>query len=41
MKQYVPKHLFYKVVGSGALPGKMLPVRIIENIKIDSYYRAG
>ncbi len=30
-----------KLVGSGALPGKMLLVRIIENNKIDSYFRAG
>ncbi len=28
-------------LGSGALSGKILPVRIIANNKIDAYYRAG
>ena len=28
-------------VGFGALSGKMLLVRVIENIKIDAYFRAG
>ena len=28
-------------IGSGALPGKMLLVRIIENNKIDAYFRLG
>ena len=27
--------------GSGALPGKMLLVRIIENNKIEAYFRSG
>ena len=27
--------------GSGALSGKMLRVRIVENNKIDAYFRAG
>ena len=27
--------------GSGALSGKMLLVRIVENNKIDTYFRAG
>ncbi len=27
--------------GSGALSGKMLHVRIVENNKIDAYFRAG
>ena len=31
----------YKFFGSGALPGKMLPVRIIENNKIDAHFRSG
>ncbi len=30
-----------KNIGSGALSGKILLVRIVENIKIDTYYRAG
>ncbi len=30
-----------KKFGSGALPGKMLLVRIIENNKIDAYFRSG
>ncbi len=29
----------YKI-GSGALPGKMLLVRIIENNKIDAYFKS-
>ena len=28
-------------LGTGALPGKMLLVRIIENNKIDAYFRSG
>ena len=28
-------------MGSGALSGKMLLVRIVENNKIDAYFRAG
>ena len=28
-------------LGSGALPGKMLLVRIIENNKIYAYFRSG
>ena len=30
-----------KKKGSGALPGKMLLVRNVENNKIDDYFRAG
>ncbi len=30
-----------KILGSGALSGKMLLVRIVENNKIDDYFRAG
>ncbi len=30
-----------KKFGSGALSGKILLVRIIENYKIDDYFRAG
>ncbi len=30
-----------KTLGSGALSGKMLLVRIIENNKIDAYFRSG
>ena len=29
------------MIGSGAHSGKMLLVRIIENDKIDAYFRAG
>ena len=29
------------IFGSGALSGKMLLVRIVENMKIDAYFRAG
>ena len=29
-----------KSIGSSALPGKMLLVRIIENNKIDAYFRS-
>ena len=30
-----------KISGSGALPGKMLLVKIIEYYKIDFYFRSG
>ncbi len=30
-----------KSFGSGALSGKMLLVRIVENIRIDDYFRTG
>ncbi len=30
-----------KISGSGALSGKMLHVSIVENNKIDHYFRAG
>ena len=30
-----------KLFGSGALSGKILLVRIVENNKIDAYFRAG
>ncbi len=29
------------MIGSGALTGKMFLVKIVENIKIDVYFRAG
>ena len=29
------------IFGSGALPGKMLLVRIFENNRIDAYFRSG
>ena len=29
------------IFGSGALPGKILLVRIVENNKIDAYFRVG
>ena len=28
-------------IGSGALSGKILPVRIIENNEFDAYFRSG
>ena len=31
----------YKIMGSGTLPVKMLLVRMIENNKIDAYFRVG
>ena len=31
----------FKTFGSGALSGKMLLVRIVENNKIDDYFRSG
>ena len=31
----------YKLLGSGALHGKLLIVRFIENNKIDAYFRSG
>ncbi len=30
-----------KIFGSGALSGKMFLVRIVENNRIDAYFRAG
>ena len=33
-------HTFLKFNGSGALPGKMLLIRIIENNRIDAYFRS-
>jgi len=33
--------IFLKPFGSGALNGKMLHVRIIENNKIEAYFRTG
>ncbi len=33
--------LIRKTFGSGALYGKMLLVRIVENNKINAYFRAG
>ncbi len=30
-----------RIPGSGALSGKMLLVRIIENNKVDAYFRVG
>ena len=36
--QFIPYTYFF---GSGVLPGKMLLVRIIENNKIDAYFRSG
>ena len=30
-----------KILGSGALPGKMLPARIIENNRMYAYFRSG
>jgi len=30
-----------KAFGSGALPGKKLLARIMENIKIDAHFRSG
>ncbi len=39
---YVPFPYIYKTyIGSGALSGKMLIVSIIENNKIDAYFRTG
>ena len=34
-------NVFTNSFGSGALSGKMLPVRIIEKNKIDAYFRSG
>jgi len=34
------RQIFLKIE-SGALSGKMLLVRIVENYKIDDYFRAG
>ena len=36
----IPTH-HTEIFGSGALPGKMLLERIIENVKIDAYFRSG
>ncbi len=33
--------MLIKLFGSGALPGKMLLVRIIENNEFDAYFRSG
>ncbi len=33
--------IYYSEKGSGAIDGKMLLVRIIENNKIDAYFRVG
>ncbi len=30
-----------RLKGSGALSDKMMPIRIIENINIDAYFRGG
>ena len=35
------KLVLYETFGSGALPDKMLLVSIIENNKIDAYFRSG
>ena len=35
------KNISLTKIGSGALPGKMLLVRIIENNKIAAYFRSG
>ncbi len=35
------KKLVITILGTGALSGKMLFVRIVENNKIDNYVRAG
>ena len=32
---------FNREIGSGALFGKMVLIRIVENNKIDAYFRAG
>ena len=32
---------YYEILGSGALFGKMLLLRIVENNKIYGYFRAG
>ncbi len=40
----ITNFLFYLInrfIGSGALSGKILSVRIIENDKNDAYFRAG
>ncbi len=41
--QFIQKEIYLKTItfGSGALSGKILLVRIIGNIKIDAYSRAG
>ncbi len=39
-KENTDKRTFFHI-GSGALTGKMLLVRIDENIKIDACFRAG
>ncbi len=36
-----PNEMKVSFVGSGALSGKMLLVRIVENNRIDAYFRAG
>ncbi len=38
---YYTISLLSKILGSGALPGKMFLVRIIEHNKIDAYFRSG
>ncbi len=35
------KNLWHKIVGSGSPSGKILIVRIVENDRIDAYFRAG
>ena len=35
------QQIIYEGFGSGALSGKMLLVRIIENNKVSAYFRAG
>ncbi len=35
------KILYFRIFGSGALSGTMLLVGIVENNKIDNYFRAG
>ncbi len=37
----IPTSDLGKLFGSGALSGKMMLVRIIENNKIDAYFRSG
>ncbi len=38
---YMTRDRFYIYFESGALSSKMLPVKIVKNIKIDAYYRVG
>ena len=41
LEYYAQLMIRYKNIGSGALPGKILLVGIIENNKVEAYFRSG